>query len=176
MADEKEAKQGGEGGEAKKKPPIKMIAVVAVVMVLEAVAVFMVAGMTGKPKAAEAVVVHGDEHPEENLSVEVTLLEEEFQTLQGSQIWIWDTNMVLKVKAKDQEYVEAELERRHAEIREAIATMFRKAQPNQLREPGFETINRQVSAYLEDILGKDAEGHPRFEKVLIPRCRGFGAG
>ncbi len=53
--------------------------------------------------------------------------------------------------------------------------MFRRASPNQLREPGLETLNRQVTAYVERILGKDSEGRERIEKVMIPRCRGFFA-
>jgi flagellar basal body-associated protein FliL len=159
------------------KKPTKLIAIVAVAMIAEGAGVFMVASMTAKKpqQAAAATEIHGEEHADHEKTVEVTLLEEEFQTMQGSQVWIWDTQIVLKLKAKHQEFVEKELERRDSEVREAIATMFRRAQPTQLREPGLETLNRQVSSYVQKLMGKDAEGKERVERVMIPRCRGFGS-
>lgn len=160
----------------KKKPPIVLIAGVALAMIVEGVAIFLVVGATGKkPAEAAAAELHGTEHADQEVTAEVELLAEEFQTMQGSQIWIWDTHIVLKVKEKNREFVEGELERRASEIREAVATMFRRSQPTQLREPGLETLNRQISAYLEKVVGKDPEGHERIERVMIPRCRGFAA-
>lgn len=185
MADEKKdpkkekPAEGGAEGEAKpakKGPPIKMIGIVAGLMIAEAGLLFFVIGATGKaPAAAHAVQLEGKEHADEELTLEIPLVEEEFQTMQGTQIWIWDTQMVLQVKKRNEKFVTEALERREAEIHDEIAKIFRKAQPNQLREPGLETMNRQVTAYLNKMLGKDAEGHERIEKLLIPRCRGFFA-
>jgi flagellar basal body-associated protein FliL len=181
MADDK--KKAPEGGEApaedaapKKKSPMKLAVIVGGVMVLEAVALFMILGATsGKPQGANAAELTGHDAAAEERTVEVPLLEEEFQTMQGSQIWIWDTNVVLQVKKKNEAYVTQQLEERAAEISEAVAQMFRRASPNQLREPGMDTLNRQITAYLSKMFGKDAEGHERLEKVLIPKCRGFFA-
>lgn len=179
MADEKnnQAPEGGEAAAApKKKSPVKLAAIVGGVMVLEAVAMFMVLGATSsKPQGANAAELQGHDTSAEERTVEVPLLEEEFQTMQGTQIWIWDTSMVLQVKKRNEAYVTAQLEERDAEIHEAVAQMFRRATPNQLREPGMETLNRQVTAFLDKLLGKDAEGHERLEKLLIPKCRGFFA-
>lgn len=182
MADDKNNQAPAEGGEGKpegaqaKKSPIKMVGIVGAVMVLEAAALFMVLGATsGKPQGANAAELKGHDTAADDNTVEVLLLEEEFQTMQGSQIWIWDTNVVLQVKQRNEAFVNEQLEARNAEILEAIAQMFRRASPNQLREPGMETINRQITAYLGKMFGKDAEGHERLEKVLIPKCRGFFA-
>jgi flagellar basal body-associated protein FliL len=165
-----------EGAAPKKGKPMKLVAIVGGVMVLEAVALFMVLGATSaKPQGANAAELHGKDVVADERTIEVPLLEEEFQTMQGSQIWIWDTNIVLQVKKKNETHVTQVLEERAAEISEAIAQMFRRASPNQLREPGMETLNRQVTAFMAKLLGKDSEGKERLEKVLIPKCRGFFA-
>lgn len=171
-----EGAPAGEAKPAKKGLPIKMIGIVGGLMAAEAGLLFFVLGATGKaPQAAHAVQLEGKEHADEEQTLEVPLVEEEFQTMQGTQIWIWDTQMVLQVKHRNEKFVSEQLARREAEVHDEIAKIFRKAQPNQLREPGLETINRQVSSYLNKLLGKDADGHERIEKLLIPRCRGFFA-
>ena len=37
------------------------------------------------------------------------------------------------------------------------------------------TVNRQVTAYMNQVLGKDAEAKERLERVVIPKCKGFTA-
>jgi flagellar basal body-associated protein FliL len=180
--DQKEAKpaaggapaaSGGDGTPAKKKS-MKTIGIVAAIMVLEAVGVFFVVSATGKrPESAEAHEIKGGHEADLEKSVELPLLGEKFQSMQGSQVWIWDTEMVLKIKKKNEEFVTKELERQESEIKEAVATIFRKAQPSQLREPGLDTVNSQVTAYISKVLGKDAEGKERFERLMIPKCKGF---
>lgn len=171
---EKPSEEGKPEAAPKKKSPIKMVAIVAVIMVLEGVGVFMVVGATAKkPAAAHAEEIKGAEHADTEQSVEVALIADKFQSMQGAQIWIWDVEMVLKVKKKNEEHVTKALESREAEIHEAIAMIFRRAQLLQLREPGLETINRQVTAYMNKLLGKDAEGKDRIERVVIPKCKGF---
>lgn len=177
--DEKKAEEPAAGGDAaptKKKSPLMLVGIVAVIMVVEAVGVFMVVGATGKkPADAHAEEIKGAEHADTEQSVEIPLVDDKFQSMQGSQIWIWDVNVVLKAKKKNEKMVNDALEARAAEIHEAVAMIFRRAQLLQLREPGLETINRQISAYMNKLLGKDPEGKERFERVVIPKCKGFAA-
>jgi flagellar basal body-associated protein FliL len=159
--------------EAKKGLPIKTIAVVAGLMVAEAVAVVMVVGMTGpRVQPAAAHELH-EGQADLDASVEVALLEEKFQNMQTGRAWIWDTEVVLKLKARNQEFVAKQLEKRAAEIKEGVSMIFRRAPHSQLKEPGLETMNRQLTAYLNEILGKDADGKDRLERVVIPKCKGF---
>lgn len=181
-APEKKEETKSEGGAAgteasgKKKSPIKLVAIVGAIMVIEAVGVFMVVGATGKkPADAHAEEIKGAEHADAEQSVEIPLVDDKFQSMQGSQIWIWDVNVVLKAKKKNEEMISKALDAQAAEIHEAVAMIFRRAQLLQLREPGLETINRQVSAYMSKLLGKDPEGKDRFERVVIPKCKGFAA-
>jgi flagellar basal body-associated protein FliL len=154
--------------------PIKMIGIIGAIMVAEAVGVFLFVSATSKaPQAAEAKAIDGHEKEDLEATVEVPLLDEKFQNMQTGRVWVWDTSIVLKVRARNQATVEKALETRKAEIQEGLAMIFRRAPHSQLKEPGLETINRQINGYVNQIMGKDPEGRDRVERVVIPRCKGF---
>ncbi|MDX2146878.1 MAG: hypothetical protein SFZ23_05100 [Planctomycetota bacterium] len=161
----------------KKKPPIKVIGIVAALMIIEGVAVFVLVGSGGKPPKAEAKHVEGDHAGKEDLDalVELQLVKEKFQNMQTGRVWIWDVEIYLKVKKKNEEAVQKELEARQAEVTEAVATMFRRAQHAQLKEPGLETLTRQLTQFVSKTFKPDADGKPRVERVIIPKCKGFAA-
>ncbi len=171
---EKAAEEGAEAAPAKSGK--KTMIVVAALMAVEAAAVIGVMSLTG-PKSAEADshVLHGTDAPDTESAKEIPLIGDRFQNLQTGRVWIWDCEIVLKVKNKNKEYVERVLNSRGAEIQEGLSTIFRKAQHVHLKEPGLETLNRQVSAFMSFVLEKDADGNERFEKVMIPKCKGFPA-
>ena len=161
---------------AKKGLPLKTILVVAGLMVAEAVGVFMIVSMTSKqPQVAQATPLEDNTKQDLESTVEVPLLQEKFQNMQTGRVWVWDTAIVLKVRARNQSFVEKEPERRKAEVLEGISMIFRRAPHAQLREPDLRTLNRQITAYINQIMGKDAEGRERIEQVVIPRCKGFPA-
>lgn len=167
----------GEAAPAKKSGGPKTAMIVAALMVVEAGAVFMVARMTS-PQAAHAateVTTEGHGEVSEGSTVELQLIEERFQNMQTGQIWVWDTEIVLKVKKKNEEVVAAVLASKGAEVKEGLSAIFRRAQLGQLKEPGLESLNRQLFSFVSQMVGKDAEGRERIERVLIPRCRGFAA-
>jgi flagellar basal body-associated protein FliL len=159
--------------EAKKGLPVKMIGIIAGIMVAEGAAVYFVMSATG-PKPAAADVKHVEEEDKEEF-MEVPLLEEKFQNMQSGRAYIWDTSIVLKIRTKDEEVVTKTLERKAAEVKESMATLFRRAPHAQLTEPGMETLNRQILVTLNEFIEKDAEGKERIVRVLIPKCRGFAA-
>ncbi|MDX2018342.1 MAG: flagellar basal body-associated FliL family protein [Planctomycetota bacterium] len=169
----KESAPSASDAPAKSKPPIKTIAIVAVIMIVEAAAVFMLAGMTGKAPEAQAHTIDAGKAAEAEASVEIKLLDEKFQNMSQGRTWIWDVSIALKVKKKHEEVVKKAVEARQSEIKETVSLLFRRATPTQLREPGLETLNRQLSAALDKIIGTEAEGESRIERVLVPKCRGF---
>lgn len=176
MADKPKASEAAaEGGEAAapKKGNGKTIMVVAVVMVLEAVAVFFVVGMTNKPPAAAEAKLEHTAADDLEATVEISLVDDRFQNMQTGRVWVWDSEIVLQVKRRHEEFVNAELERRQAEVKEGVSMIFRRSPHAQLKEPGLETLNRQVSAFVNNVLGKDAEGKERVVRILIPKCKGF---
>lgn len=173
MSEEAKAEQAAP---AKSKPPIKMIAIVGAIMVLEGAGVAMFVSMTGKaPDQAHASDLSTGPAEDLERTVEVPLMEEKFQNLQTGRVWFWDTSIVLVIKARNETFVKEELDRRKAEIAEGVSMLFRKAQHGQLKEPGLETINRQLASYVNRILGKDAEGNDRLVRLVIPKCRGIQA-
>lgn len=174
MADSKAPAADSTPAQPAKKSPMKAVGIVATLMIVEAAAVYIFVGKTG-PQPAAAHVLKPHDGPDENAPVEIPLIEEKFQNMQTGRVWVWDTEIVLKVKAKNEKYVTTQLERRAAEMKEHVSMIFRRAQHNHLKEPGLETINRQITAAMNELLGKDAEGKDRVERIVIPKCKGFPA-
>lgn len=156
----------------KSKAPL----IVGAVMVVEAALIVGVVKFVGAGAgSAQAHQIEGQAEASALATVEIPLVDEKFQNMQTGRVWIWDTTIVLKVKQKNKEFVEKELERRKSEIKEAVAMIFRKATHAQLKEPGLDAVGRQLTALVNQIFGVDAEGRERVDRVLIPRCRGFPA-
>jgi flagellar basal body-associated protein FliL len=158
----------------KKGLPIKTIAIVAIIMVVEAALVIFAFGLMGGPKEskAEPAELHDDES---NLTTEIEIVAERFQNLTTGRVWVWDIEVYVQTKQKNQERVERVLEQRGAELKEGLGRIVSSAQHTQLKEPDRQSINRQFAAFLEKILGNDSDGKPLIERVLIPKCRGFPA-
>lgn len=158
---------------AKPKSPLRLILIVGGLMAVEgAGAVLLIGAMGPKPQTAVAGI-HEDEHAESSTSVEVPIVDERFQNMQTGRVWTWDIAVVLKVKAKNQEHIKADLEKRNAEIKEGLSQIVRRAQHNHLKEAELTTLSRQITAYLDKVFGHDADGNSRIERVIIPKCKGL---
>jgi len=177
MADEETKVEGTEeeGGEPKKSGPLKMIIVVAAMMILEGAAVFFLVSSMGGPNAVEATELEGLEGTGEEAPVEIELVKERFQNMQTGRVWEWRVEIFLRVRQKNVDEIIAIQERDPATIKEGVAMIFRRAHDRHLREPGLETITRQLTTYLNEIFGLDADGLPRIDRVIIPECKGFPA-
>lgn len=174
----KEAKQAAESSSEqpqKKGLPIKAAAIVGAIMLAEGVAIVLVMRATSPVSAVAEEVVEIKDQSDQEALVEIPLVAEKFQNMQTGRVWIWDSEIVLKVRAKNQEAVEKMLEARAAEVKEGVGMIFRRATHAQLKEPGLETLNRQLTSFVGEVLGKDAEDKSRLERVVIPKCRGFPA-
>lgn len=175
MADEQVEQQDAPAGR-KKRPPILAALVVAVLMIVEGVGIFVILKLTsGGPSVADAAVLEGQAEAEAESMQEILLVEDRFQNMQSGRVWLWETQIYLKVRQKNTAAVEGVLERRSAEIKEGIAMIFRKAQDRHLREPGLETIGRQLKAYVDEMFGTDPDGFARVDRVIVPTMQGFPA-
>lgn len=176
-SEKKEAGASGEGDQPKKGLPIKLIGIIAGIMVVEAVAVFVLVGMTGgAPAKTNAEEVSGHAEAESDHEVEILLVDDRFQNMQTGKVWVWKAEVYLKVKSKHEEAVTLELEQRSAEIKEAIGQIMRRANHAHLKEPDLRTLNRQLSALVHEIFGKDHDGEHLVDRVIIARCEGFETG
>jgi flagellar basal body-associated protein FliL len=167
MADEKNDAETTEES-TKKGNPLILVGVVGVLMLLEAVGVYAVVTMMG-PKNSEAALDINAEVEESERVVEVLLVEDRFINMQTGRVWQWAASIHLKLRNKNLERVQAEMERRQAEISEGIAEIISSAQDRHLREPNKETVRRQITAFVNDIFGEDAEGEPLIEQIVISR-------
>lgn len=172
MADEEKKDGGSEEKKAKGGFSAKMLAVILAIMAVEGVGIFLlVTMMSSTPKDAAAEIVSDEADPE--ALVEVLLTEEQYQNMTSNQVWIWEAEIYLKVRRKNLEFVERQLEQRSAEIQEGITQIFRRAKLTELREPDFRTGSRQLTALVNDVFGNDADGLPRVERLVIAKLRGF---
>jgi flagellar basal body-associated protein FliL len=171
--DEKNAESAAESAKkgGKKKLPI----IVAGLMLLEGAAVFgLVKFLGGGPGEADAGLV-GEELAGEQAPVEILLVSDAFQNMQTGRVWEWRVEIYLRVRQKNAEEVKRVQERDSATIKEGIALIFRRAHDRHLREPGLETIQRQVQTYVNETFGTDPDGIPRVDRVIISECKGFPA-
>lgn len=156
----------------KKKPPLMLILVVAGIMIIEGLGVFLFVSLTGRaPQTAEADLQTGPDLERDSL-VEIALVKDDFQNMSTNRVWLWRTELFLKVRKKNEAYVTEQLERRSAEIHEGIARIIRRAQHSHLKEPDLKTIGRQFSAYVHSVFGDDPDGLPRVERVIIATFKG----
>ncbi len=174
MADEDTQTEPTE--ESPKKGGKMLPIIVAAIMVVEAVVVFgAVKLLGGGASSADAAQIEGGEQAAEEAPSEIELVKGSFQNMQTGRVWEWRVEIYIRVRQKNLEEVTRIQERDAATIKEGIAMIFRRAHDRHLREPGLETITRQISAYLTEIFGVDPDGIPRFERVIIPECKGFPA-
>ena len=161
--------------EPKKGGGLKLIIIVALIMVLEGGAVAFLVSSMGGPSAADATDLEMLEGTGEDAPLEIDLVEERFQNMSTGHVWEWRVQIVLRAKQKNAEHIERIKERDSATIKEGIAMIFRRAQDRHLREPGLETITRQLTTYINELFGTDPDGIPRVDRVIIPECKGFRA-
>jgi flagellar basal body-associated protein FliL len=157
--------------------PLKTIIVVAVLMVLEGGGLYFILGSLGGPKASQAGTDAKElvnDQSEDTQEIRILDKEDEkFQSHSSGQVWVWNVSVFIQVKNKHSERVDHVLQTRKAEIKEGLSQIIARAQITQLKEPERQSLNRQVSALLEKIIGQDPDGKPLIERVLIPTCSGY---
>jgi flagellar basal body-associated protein FliL len=152
----------------KKKNPLILFGVVGVLMLLEAVGVYVLVTMTS-PDSTSAMVDLENGADEASRLTEVLLVEDRFINISTGRVWQWQATIYLKVADKNLERVQSDMEKRQAEIKQGVAEIIAAAQDRHLREPGRETVKRQLTAYVNEVFGHDGEGAPRVASVVISR-------
>ena len=173
MAEEQNKKDAVEA--PKKSLPIKTIIVLAGVVVVEAVAICGAFLIAGKPADVQAQGALPDAEADANRLVEELVLEKKFQNTKTGRTYVYDTQIYVVVKQKHREQVARYIEQMQAQIASDIATIFRRAEPTHLLEPTLGTLKRMIKASLDEKIGRDDEGHPIIQKVLITKFSQFRA-
>ena len=168
-----EQEQNAQDAAPKKGLPIKTVVVVLALLLVEAGAFVALFSMMGKPQETAAAEVEADEHAMDEALVEIQVIKDRFPNSHTGRTWLWETEITVQAKAKHEAHVTSRLESRTAEIRTGLARIWRTAQHNHFNEASLETLTRQATAFLNEVLGKDAEGNSYIERTLISRCVGF---
>tara|TARA_R110002096_G_scaffold435816_4_gene663265 strand:- start:75580 stop:76116 length:537 start_codon:yes stop_codon:yes gene_type:complete len=174
MADEDtKAQKTDDASSESKGGGLKMIIIIAVIMVVEGAGVYFLVNMMGGPSGVEASEMAMLEGTGEDAPVELELVEDRFQNMSTGHVWEWRVQIVLRARQKNAAHIETIKTRDAALLKEGVALIFRRAQDRHLREPGLETITRQLTTYVNEVFGVDADGMPRVDRVIIPECKGF---
>lgn len=173
MADEK-PQPAGDSSSSKKKLPLKTIVIVLAMLVIEAGVLIGAITMFGGPSKAVADDGVVEPSPDE-LLVEIPVVHEKFNNSATGRVWLWDTEVLVQVREKDQAAIEETLARRQAEIRTGISAIVASAQHGYFTEPGRQTLTRQLTDYLREVFKQRGETESRVTMVLVPKCVGMPA-
>ncbi|MEM6749886.1 MAG: hypothetical protein AAF612_05385 [Planctomycetota bacterium] len=160
---------------AKKKPPIKMLAIVAVVMVVEAIALGAVFLMSGGPSEVQATEGLEDAELEANRPAELLVVSDKFQNTRTGKSYLINADIYVTVRSKHADEVQEQLDQRKNQLTDAIRTVFHRAEPAHLSEPGAATLKRQIASVVNAELGVDGDGEPYVLEVLLPRMHRFAS-
>ena len=164
MAEEAQAAQGS------KKMSLKTFLILAAVLLIEALGFTAAYLLWGGPAKVGAATTAEDAEAIKNQLVEELVVTGKFQNIKSNRSYLYDTEVYIKVRQKDQKTIKEELESKRAAITMAIATIIRSAEPVHLDEPKLATVTRQIKAALEGLLSGDAEtGKSRVAHVSIPK-------
>jgi len=174
MADEK--KPDTEKTQDKpKKASLKIMMMVAVAMIIEAGVLLGAAMMTKTPEVSAESFAEKENSDLDRL-IEIPVLNDRLSNSRQGVVYLYETEIVIQVKARHEEDVTKRLEENTAHTKMVVSTLWRQAEPRYFDEPQLSTLTRQVEEELSDIVGEDPKsGDPYIEGVLIPVLRGFPA-
>lgn len=150
---------------------LMLVLMVGGIMLVEGVLVFAAAQFLAGPAQAAGEIVDDGTNDKEQ-PIELPLIDDRFQNMQSGRVWGWAVEAHLKVRQRNQAEVERIQLAQEAEIREGIALIFRRAQDRHLREPGLETLSRQLTTYVHQVFGTDQDGIPLVDRVIIAKLKG----
>lgn len=176
MAEDKDKKaEGAATAEGKKKLPLKTIIVLAVVLLVEGAVISLVFLLSSGPAPVQANVAADDAAAKAEEPVELLIVSDSFQNTRSGRTYIYETEVWVVVRRKHDETVKKSIEQMSAQLTSDIATIFRKAEPSYLLDPNLATLTRQIKASVDERLGKDADGKPVADSVLIKKFMQYRA-
>lgn len=160
----------------KKGMPLKTMLIVATALLLEAAAIGGVILLTSGPSKVQADPAAQDAAAFAEQPVEELVVEDKFQNTRTGRTYLYDTQIYIVLKRKNQPQAQALLKEKTAAISADITTIFRRAEPAHLLEPSLATLTRQIKAALDNRIGRDPEsGESIVQEVLITKCTQFRA-
>ena len=153
----------------KKSFSAKALVVLVAVFVIEGAAISAAFLIAGKPADVKGSIEAAQKANEAEKQVEVLVLADKFQNTKTGRTYIYDTEIYAVVRKKKEESVKNDLKSMSAQLTADVGVIFRRAEPSHLLEPTLATLTRQIKGSLEERLGKDADGKPVVDEVLIKK-------
>ncbi len=175
MAEKNEAAETGAEVAPKGGLPIKTILIVVVVLFLEGGLILGTMWLSGGPTEVKGQGIAADLKAESNELVEVLVVKGKFDNQRTGRTYLYDTEIYATTRKKNEAMFKEELETMKTQISVDAQTIFRRAEPSHFQEPTRATLTRQIKAVLTERFGKDAEGEPIVEDVLIGKCLPYRA-
>lgn len=151
----------------------KTILWVAIAMIVEGAAIGGVAWFT-RPADVSAEEFAVSQQQELDRIIELPLLEERLANSKQGVTYIYDTKIIVRVRNRYREYVEAYLTDNTGQITAAISAIWRTAEPRYFDEPHLNTLTRQTEAALRPLLGEDEQTQEsRLDSVIITKMIGY---
>ena len=162
-----DAKPEGGADAPAKKGGMKFVLVTVALLAIEGGVLYALFAMGG-PKHVEAAEPAVVANPEEEKPVELLLLDDRLVNDRTGISYLYDTEIFVKVRKKDESWVKEEVERTKNEIRAQIGGIWRTAEPNHFQEPLFDTLTRRVeTAMRERFDHRSVDGKPTIEKCVL---------
>ncbi|MSR40929.1 MAG: hypothetical protein EXS10_03395 [Phycisphaerales bacterium] len=150
-----------------KKGGMKFMAITAGLLVVEGAAIVGFFSMTG-PKHVEAEVPVMIANPEESKPIELLLLDDRLVNDRTGLAYLYEVEVYVKVRKKDEVWVKEEIERSRNELRAEIGGLWRTAEPHHFQEPTFETLTRRIEGVLRERFDhRSADGKPTVDRCVL---------
>jgi flagellar basal body-associated protein FliL len=128
----------------------------------------------GDAKADGGEAKDGDGKPvKKGKTVEVEVVSFKAPNKMTGRTYLYDVKIKAIVKTEFEERVKDSLSSNEGLIKDRIRTIIAESDPEKLggaKEPGLETLRRQVKHQLDDIVGEGM-----VDEVIVPSCIGFRA-
>jgi flagellar basal body-associated protein FliL len=165
MADKKNESESEETPKPKKGGGLKFIIVVLALLGIEGGVLFFVFS-SGKPQTVEATEPVIVANPEDEKLVELLVLDDRLVNDRTGISYLYQTEIYVKVRKKDEEWVKDEIERSKNSLRAQLGGIWRTAEPTHFQEPLFETLTRRV----ETVMRERFDHKSSDSKPVIDRC------
>jgi len=196
MADKKEGTDAGRASEseaqavARKGGKLMLFGMVGGLMLAEGVAIFVATRFLGGPSVAVGSVegasgetgegAHGGSNgelatngtqPSKSGAREILIAEVRAMSDRSGQNIVYDAKVCARVDASKGDKVQKVLEEKKATIEDRLTRVIRSADPQYFKEPGFETLRRQIKHELDGLIGEPGA----VTEVLLPSLMWYNA-
>lgn len=155
--------------------PLKTALILTAVLLLEGVLIVSAFMLYGGPADVHADPAVADEAAKAEEPIEIQVADQRFPNTKRGRTYLYDTEVYVVVKRKNEEQITAKVELMSAQINADIREIIGRADPSHLLEPTLATLRRQIQARLDERLGLDEEGRTYIQSIVITKFTQFRA-